>query len=109
VPVLSEFGRVLRPEGVAVISDIHPFAVMTGAHAFFRRVDESRAVVRNEEHGFAEYVSAALTAGFAVEVCSEARVHGELLRDFGVPDDPMHPEHAVLGLPFALILTLRRR
>jgi ubiquinone/menaquinone biosynthesis C-methylase UbiE len=108
VPVLSEFARVLRPHGVAVISDVHPFAVMTGAHAFFRRADESRAVVRNEEHGFAEYLSAALDAGFTVESCSEARVDRTLLRDFGVPDDPMHPEQAVLGLPFALVLTLRR-
>jgi hypothetical protein len=54
------------------------------------------------------YVTAATRAGFTIEACSEALVDLDLLREFDVSDDPLEPERAVLGLPFALIWTLRR-
>jgi SAM-dependent methyltransferase len=108
LPTLASFARVLRPGGVAVISDIHPFAVMTGAHAFFRLTDESRAVTRNEQHATSDYVTAAIRAGFTFEACSEALVDLDLLREFSVREDPLEPERTLLGLPFALIWTLRR-
>lgn len=108
VPTLASFARVLRPGGVAVISDVHPFAVLTGAHAFFRFGDDSRAVTRNEQHAISDYIGASIQAGFMIEACSEALVEAELLREFGVSDDPMDPEQAIRGLPFALIWTLRR-
>jgi ubiquinone/menaquinone biosynthesis C-methylase UbiE len=106
---VSSLGRLLRPGGTLVISEIHPFAVLTGAHAFFRRSDDSRAVTRNEQHRFSDYVTAALVAGLTIEACSEAVVDEQLLGDFDVADDELEPERALLGLPFALVLTLRRR
>jgi ubiquinone/menaquinone biosynthesis C-methylase UbiE len=105
---VGSLARLLRRGGVAVISEIHPFAVLTGAHAFFRLPDDSRAVTRNEQHLFGDYVSAALAAGLTIEACSEAVVNEDLMRDFGVREDELEPERALLGLPFALVLTLRR-
>src|SRR5919197_2920374 len=43
-PVMREFGRVLRPGGQVVISDIHPVATMTGAVAAFPGRDLDRGV-----------------------------------------------------------------
>jgi ubiquinone/menaquinone biosynthesis C-methylase UbiE len=105
---VGSLARLLRPGGAAVISEIHPFAVLTGAHAFFRLPDDSRAVTRNEQHLFGDYVTAALAAGLTIEACGEAVVNEDLLRDFGVREDELEPERALLGLPFALVLTLRR-
>jgi ubiquinone/menaquinone biosynthesis C-methylase UbiE len=107
-PTFKAFARILKPRGVVIISDVHPFAVLTGAHAFFRLTDDSCAVTRNEQHRLSDYVSAATSGGFTIEACSEARVDAELLREFGVSDDPLDPEQAILGLPFALVWTFRR-
>ena len=101
----ESFGRVVRPGGLAVISDIHPFAVATGAQAFFRREDGSRAVVRNEQHWVSDYVASATAAGFAVEGCEEVFIDDALLTEFA-PDG--YAEAALLDLPFGLIWRLRR-
>jgi ubiquinone/menaquinone biosynthesis C-methylase UbiE len=105
-PAFESFGRVVRPGGLAVISDIHPFAVATGAQAFFRREDGSRAVVRNEQHWVSDYVAAGTAAGFAIEGCEEVFIDEALLSEFA-PDG--YAEAALLGLPFGLIWRLRRR
>ncbi|MEA2579594.1 MAG: hypothetical protein QOE83_486 [Actinomycetota bacterium] len=107
-PAFGEFARVLRPGGAAVISDIHPVAVATGAHAFFRRSDDSRAVVRNEIHWPSAYVAASLAAGLAIEECKEAFITEGLLERFGVTDMFLSPDSALLALPFVLIWVLRR-
>ena len=102
----ESFGRVVRPGGLAVISDIHPFAVATGAQAFFRREDGSRAVVRNEQHWVSDYVAAATAAGFEVEGCEEVFIDDALLSEFA-PEG--YAEAALVDLPFGLIWRLRRR
>jgi ubiquinone/menaquinone biosynthesis C-methylase UbiE len=101
----ASFARVVRSGGLAVISDIHPFAVATGAQAFFRRGDGSRAVARNEQHWMSEYVAAATGAAFVIDGCEEVFVDEALLREFA-PDG--YAESALLGLPFGLIWVLRR-
>jgi SAM-dependent methyltransferase len=102
----ESFARVVRLGGLAVISDIHPFAVATGAQAFFRREDGSRAVVRNEQHWVSDYVAAGTEAGFEIEGCDEVFVDDALLSEFA-PDG--YAETALRGMPFGLIWRLRRR
>jgi ubiquinone/menaquinone biosynthesis C-methylase UbiE len=112
----QEFARVVRPGGAVVTSDIHPFAVATGAHAFFERPDGSRAVVRNELHWPSAYVKAATAPGLVVERCDEALVDEALLQNFGIHDAFLSPENAgmdlpetaILGLPFVLLWVFRR-
>jgi ubiquinone/menaquinone biosynthesis C-methylase UbiE len=107
-PAIAGFARTLAPDGVIVISDIHPVAVATGAHAFFRRADGSRAVTRNEVHWPGSYVDAAVGTGLRVERCVDVPIDEALLREFGVTDDWLEPEGAVLGLPFASIWVFRK-
>ncbi len=102
---LSSFARILRPGGAAVISDVHPFAVATGAMAFFGRGDGSRAVLRNELHWVSEYVAAGTAAGFTIEACEEVLVDDALLEAFAPGS---FAESALLGMPFSLIWLLRR-
>lgn len=47
---IAELARVVRHGGRIVISDIHPVAVATGAHAFFHADDGARGVMRNHVH-----------------------------------------------------------
>jgi len=105
---IEGFARVVAPGGVVVIPDIHPVAVATGAHAFFRRADGSRGVTRNRVHWPGAYVDAAVEAGLRVERCLDVLVDEWLLREFGVTDAWLDPEGAVLGLPFASIWVLRK-
>lgn len=113
----SGSARLLEPGGVLVTSDIHPVAVATGGHAFFRREDGSRGVARNEVHWAGAYVEAAVSAGLTVERCIDVLIDEPILQELslhrdragrlGDPDDPVDPVRAVLGLPFAWVWVFR--
>jgi SAM-dependent methyltransferase len=89
-------------------SDIHPIAVATGGHAFFKRADGTRAVTRNHVHWPSAYISAATSAGFVVRRCAEVFVDDALLHEFGVDDLQLAPEAAIKGLPLALLWSFER-
>ncbi len=101
-PAISELARVLTRPGHLLISDIHPVAVATGAHAFFRLQDGARAVVRNELHWHGEYVEAFASAGLQVRRCLEPRFSQEVLDAFNSKGSPPALAH-LLGLPYVLI------
>jgi ubiquinone/menaquinone biosynthesis C-methylase UbiE len=107
VPI-GEMARVLRPGGHAVISDIHPIAVATGTQAFFDTAEGDRGVTRNEVHWPSEYIQAAIDAGLAVAGCVEPRyraVYAEEISDPGFRDAAVA---SFVGLPFAIVWSLRR-
>jgi ubiquinone/menaquinone biosynthesis C-methylase UbiE len=79
---MDELGRIVKPGGRVITSDIHPLAVATGGHAFFRRADGTRAVTRNYVHWPSAYVSTSTQAGLRVRRCEEAFVDEALLREF---------------------------
>jgi SAM-dependent methyltransferase len=105
-PVIDELARVLRVGGRMLLSDMHPFAVATGSHAFFRHPDGSRAVVRNELHWHGEYLDAFATAGLRIRGCVEPRFSDDVLEAFigkgGSPTASSALEN-LLGLPYVLI------
>jgi ubiquinone/menaquinone biosynthesis C-methylase UbiE len=101
-PVIAELARVLRPGGRLVTSDVHPFAVTTGAHAFLPRADGTRAVVRNEVHWHSEYVDAFLAAGLRVTRCVEPVFSDAVLGAFLHKGSTPANENLV-GLPYVLI------
>ena len=106
-PAVAELARLLRSDGVLVVSDVNPIAAATGGHAFFRREDDTRAVTRNEVHWPSRYIEAARAAGLIVERCVDVLVDDEILREFDVGDDPLEPLRAIEGFPFASVWVFR--
>ncbi|TDD51218.1 class I SAM-dependent methyltransferase [Nonomuraea terrae] len=70
-PVLAEFGRVLRPGGHVITSDIHPEGVARGIVPPVRLADGSPGRVATYRHLTGDYVRAALRAGLEVRRCEE--------------------------------------
>lgn len=67
-PAIRELARVVRPGGRVVVSDVHPFFVAFGFHAFFGQ----GRFVRNYMHLHSSYVNALTSAGLRVVSCTEA-------------------------------------
>ena len=105
---VSEAGRVVRPGGTVVLTDIHPLAVATGAHAFFAREDGTPAVTANEVHWPSEYVEACRAAGLRVERLLEPTFDRSLLDRVSEADLKAALEVSVVGLPYVLAWLLRR-
>jgi SAM-dependent methyltransferase len=63
-PVVAEFARVLCPGGSAVISDIHPDLLYRGSIVTWETAAGEPQVAASYRHSVAEYVRAALAAGF---------------------------------------------
>jgi ubiquinone/menaquinone biosynthesis C-methylase UbiE len=105
---IAELARVTRTAGHVVISDIHPFTVALGGHAFFRDVEGRRAVVRNHQHWHSHYIEAFEEAGLGIRDCVEPRVSEEVLALLGEPVREAFRE-ACLGLPYALIWVTEKR
>jgi ubiquinone/menaquinone biosynthesis C-methylase UbiE len=105
---VTELARVLRPGGHLILSDIHPVAVATGAHAFFVRPDGSRGVTRNEIHWASEYVSAFRAADLMIEQAAEPPFEQSFVEH--MPDGAIRDaaREAVVGLPFALVWRVRK-
>lgn len=101
-PAIAELARVLRDGGRLLLSDIHPVAVATGSHAFFRYPDNSRGVVRNELHWHGEYLDAFAATGLRVRRCAEPRFSQTVLDAFAGKGRSPALVH-LLELPFVLI------
>jgi ubiquinone/menaquinone biosynthesis C-methylase UbiE len=105
---ICELARVLRPGGRLIVSDIHPVAVATGAHAFFLRADGSRGVLRNELHWPSEYVAAFRAAELTVERLIEPPFDESFVEQMPEAAVRDAAREAVVGLPFALVWRLRK-
>jgi ubiquinone/menaquinone biosynthesis C-methylase UbiE len=111
-PVMREFGRVLRPGGTAVLSDMHPFNTMVGGGiAGWPSDDITKGIpyVVNRVHQVSDYIEAFNEASLSVVACVEPRF-GEAqvaqLPSFGMYPDASR--QAFGGLPYILIWRLRR-
>jgi ubiquinone/menaquinone biosynthesis C-methylase UbiE len=105
---VSEMARVVRPGGSVVLSDIHPLAVATGAHAFFEAGDGSRGVTRNELHWPSAYIDAFIRADLEVRACAEVPYEAEYAYEITDPDVRDAALASFPGLPFAIVWLLRR-
>jgi ubiquinone/menaquinone biosynthesis C-methylase UbiE len=100
--VVSEFRRVLRPGGFAVISNMHPAMMLRGISARFTNPAtglETRP--RSHDHKVCDYVMAALSAGFKIDHLSEHAVDAA-----AVARSPRAEKY--LGWPMLLMMRLGR-
>lgn len=97
-PAVDEFARVVTPAGSLILTDIHPLAVTTGAHALYG----DQRFIRNQIHRHADYLAAFRRAGLQVVDCREPVLPENFLDDH---DDPLAKLYnlAVGGLPAVLI------
>jgi ubiquinone/menaquinone biosynthesis C-methylase UbiE len=110
-PVVAELGRVVRPGGTVVLSDIHPTNTLFGGIAAFTGEDITQGIpyVLNLTHHVSEYVAAFVAAGLRIDECVETLVDDTIVRS--IPSHAIHPDatrHAFLGLPHLLIWRLER-
>lgn len=70
---IGEIGRVLRPHGMALISDVHPFVALNGAERTFTGTDGRAYAVEHHVHLYEDYARAAAAAGLRIDAVSEPR------------------------------------
>ncbi len=102
---IEELARVVRPGGHVVVSDIHPFAVMLGAHARYRLPDGRHGFVRNYIHLPSDYLAWFAAAGLRVVRCIEPRWGSDELATFARAGElgPDLLEAAVAGTPIVIV------
>ncbi len=75
-PGLREMGRVLKPGGVAIISDMHPIIALSGAQRTFTGSDGKTYAVEHYVHLYSDYHRAAREAGLRISDVIERPVEG---------------------------------
>jgi SAM-dependent methyltransferase len=86
-PAFAEFGRVLRPGGHLLVSDVHPERVRRGCVPTVRGPDGRPGRVASHHHLVGDYLRAALAAGLQVRRCEEpvAETTAETVGPVGPP------------------------
>lgn len=67
----GQISRVLRPSGMALISDFHPLLAWSGARRTFTAPDGRIYAVEHHIHSYADYFAAATQAGLIITGVSE--------------------------------------
>jgi malonyl-CoA O-methyltransferase len=73
---MREIGRVLKPGGAALVSDVHPFVALNGAQRTFAAPDGKVYAVEHHAHLYADMHRAVAAAGLAVEALREPTLNG---------------------------------
>lgn len=75
-PSLDEFARVLKPGGMALVSDVHPFVALAGGQRTFHASDGSVYAVEHHAHLFSDYHQGAQNAGLEIDGIAEPTLAG---------------------------------
>lgn len=73
--VIAEIGRVLAPDGWALISDFHPFHALNGSQRTFSSGDQVYAV-EHYAHLYADMFAAVRKAGLIIDAVREPLLNG---------------------------------
>ncbi len=75
-PSLSEIARVLKPGGVALVSDVHPLIALGGGQRTFHAADGAVFAVEHHTHLFSHYHQAGTAAGLVMDAVREPVLSG---------------------------------
>jgi malonyl-CoA O-methyltransferase len=70
---IQEIERVLKPTGIALISDFHPFQYLSGARRTFMGSDGNHYAVEHYAHLYSDYHSAFMQAHLTITAIDEPR------------------------------------
>lgn len=68
---VREISRILRPGGVALISDFHPFIYLSGGRRTFTAPDGTPYAVEHHPHLISDYFAALIAAGLTLDAIAE--------------------------------------
>ncbi len=108
---VAELARVLRPDGVLVVTDPHPLGGVLGGQAFYGGIAPGRPMtwVRNNHHGASTWLRAFRAAGLQVEDCLEEPFSDEQIASS--PADLVFPaaaRAAMTGLASVWVWVVRK-
>jgi SAM-dependent methyltransferase len=109
---IAELGRVVRPGGRVIVSDLHPLMVLLGGTGFFIGSDGAAGNVQTFHHPHSRYLAAFRAAGLEVLDCVEPAIEEE---DLGALSGGLLTfaeeafRSAWVGMPNALVWELTRR
>jgi SAM-dependent methyltransferase len=107
-PVMQEYGRVVRPGGRLVLSDVHPLLILLGWRAQFRTASGEAAYITLHAHLLSDSLRAFAAAGFRVRGCYEPRLTPEAAGTVVGAHVPEAQHAAFSGLPGLVIWDLER-
>ena len=67
---IHEIGRILKPEGVALVSDFHPYQYLTGARRIFE-ANKMNYAVEHYVHHLSDYFSLGQLANLQISALQE--------------------------------------
>ena len=106
----DELSRVLKPGGLLLMSEMHPFGALTGGRCRFERAEGKRQQVyyiQTHTHLHEDYLTAALAANLTLEAMREPRLTEPLFPAFeraGMADFARR----FAGFPLALVCRWRK-
>jgi ubiquinone/menaquinone biosynthesis C-methylase UbiE len=108
--VMQEFSRVLRPGGHIVISSIHPWQIVLGAHAEFHDKKTGWGYIKENIFWHSSYVRAFNRAGLKILQCEEPKIRAKQIRILqnGSRLSPITVSQALAGLPVTVIWVLEK-
>jgi malonyl-CoA O-methyltransferase len=102
---MRESARVMKPDGVLLYSDFHPYAAAAGLERSFRGADGKQRSVPHAVHEIAAHHAAAKDCGLVIDTVMEIRAGIELQEPFEGSEEFYERWH---GLPLVLVVRAKR-